>query len=366
MTIAKRRDAERTQSRAPGRKRRSRRQARAVCFALPAIPLALSGVLIMPSGLGRVEAMTASITAITVSSFPCDGMTLTGQITFSDPYTGTVTLIITSHRPGSSLWAQTGGQTIVRGPGTTSADFAVVAKPVQGANAYRVEVLGASDSSLSGQTTKSTSLYCGELTSTVPPTSTPTNTPVAPTMTNTPVPPTSTPTRTPTHTPVPPTSTPTNTPVAPTVTNVTNTPVPATNTPVPPTKTPVPPTNTPVAPTKTAQPPVSTPVSVVQSRRDPVTLRPTSTAAPTKTPVPPTSTRVSIVHSVLHTAAPQSTSTVAPTPSPLPSLPDTGYGASAAADDTRGSRAFPGGALLGLLALAGGGVGALWRRSRLR
>jgi hypothetical protein len=69
---------------------------------------------------------------------------------------------------------------------------------------------------------------------------------------------------------------------------------------------------------------------------------------------------------VPHTAAPQPTSTVAPTPSPLPSLPDTGYGASAAADDTRGSGAFLGGALLGLLALAGGGGGSLWRRSRPR
>jgi hypothetical protein len=67
---------------------------------------------------------------------------------------------------------------------------------------------------------------------------------------------------------------------------------------------------------------------------------------------------------VLHTAAPQPRSTMASTPSPLPSLPDTGYGASATADDTRGSGAFLGGALLGLLALAGGGVGALWRRSR--
>jgi hypothetical protein len=90
--------------------------------------------------------------------------------------------------------------------------------------------------------------------------------------------------------------------------------------------------------------------------------------APTKTPVPPTRTPVSAIHSVFHTAAPQPKSTVAPTPSPLPSLPDTGYGASAAADDTRGSGAFlgGGGALLGLLALAGGGVGALWRRSRPR
>jgi hypothetical protein len=303
--------------------------------------------------------MNASITAITVSSFPCGSMMLTGKVTFSAPYTGAVTLIVTSYLPGLSFWVQTGGQTTVRVPNTTSADFAVVANPVARANAYRVEVLGATGSSLSGQPTESTSLYCGKLTSTVPPTYTPvppTNTPVSPT--KTPV----RPTRTPTYTPVLPTRTPTYTPVPLTMTN---TPVPPTNTPVPLTNNPMPPTSLAVAPTKTPVPPTSTPVSVIHSRRDPVTPRPTSTAAPTKTLVPPTSTPVSVVHSVLHTA-PQPRSTVAPTPSPLPGLPDTGYGASAAADDTRGSGGFPGGALLGLLALAGGGVGTLWRRSRPR
>ncbi|MCO5187103.1 MAG: serine/threonine protein kinase [Anaerolineae bacterium] len=81
----------------------------------------------------------------------------------------------------------------------------------------------------------------------IPPTPTPTNTPVPPT--NTPLPPT--------NTPVPPT----NTPVPPTNTSVppTNTPVPPTNTPVPPTNTPVPPTNTPLPPTPTPPPPPPTP-----------------------------------------------------------------------------------------------------------
>jgi hypothetical protein len=83
----------------------------------------------------------------------------------------------------------------------------------------------------------------------------PTSTP-APTNTNTPVPPTNTPTNTPvatntpTNTSIPPTNTPTNTPVGPTNTP-TNTPVATntpTNTPIPPTNTP---TNTPVGPTNT-------------------------------------------------------------------------------------------------------------------
>jgi hypothetical protein len=50
-------------------------------------------------------------------------------------------------------------------------------------------------------------------------------------------------------------------------------------------------------------------------------------------------------------------------PPTLPHLPDTGYGASAMGADTRGSGALLSGALLGLLAQAGGAVGTLWRRS---
>jgi hypothetical protein len=68
------------------------------------------------------------------------------------------------------------------------------------------------------------------------------------------------------------------------------------------------------------------------------------------------------------TIVPTSTAvpTATATPSPLPSLPDTGYGASATAADTRGNGALLGGTLLGLLALAGGAVGALRRWSGLR
>jgi hypothetical protein len=65
------------------------------------------------------------------------------------------------------------------------------------------------------------------------------------------------------------------------------------------------------------------------------------------------------------TIVPTSTAvpTATATPSPLPSLPDTGYGASAAAPDRRGSGALLGGVLLALLALAGGRVRSLRRRS---
>src|ERR671936_1154091 len=166
MKIAKRMDAGRAQSRAPGRRSRCRRQARGMAFSLLAIPLALFGVLTTPSAPGRVEATNASITAITIASFPCNNMTFTGTITFSDPYTGTVTLFVTSHLPGGSQFVQTGGQTTVSVSGTTSATFSVVANPVTGANSYRVEVLGASDPTLGNQTVKAISLYCDKLTPT--------------------------------------------------------------------------------------------------------------------------------------------------------------------------------------------------------
>ena len=142
----------------------------------------------------------------------------------------------------------------------------------------------------------------------VPPTPTPTNTPVPPTATNTPVPATATPVPAATNTPVPAnTNTPvpgaTDTPIPP----PTNTPVPgATDTPIPPpTNTPVPgatatpvppPTNTRVPnPTSTPRPPVPSP-----------TIGPTSTVMVWLTSTPgPTST-----------FTPWATSTPGPTSTP--------------------------------------------------
>ena len=102
---------------------------------------------------------------------------------------------------------------------------------------------------------------------------------------------------------------------------------------------------------------------------DPPTATNTATATPTA-PAMPTDTATPVPSSPLTdvtTAAVAPTSTAVPTatstPSPLPGLPDTGYGASAAAPDTRGSGALLGGVLLALLALAGGRVRSLRRGS---
>ena len=82
-----------------------------------------------------------------------------------------------------------------------------------------------------------------------------------------------------------------------------------------------------------------------------VTLQPTSTTTPTLRALP------SVAVDPAATGTPQAA--VVPV-----GLPDTGYGPQAATRDRRGSDTPLGGVLLGLLALAGGWVGSLRRRSR--
>ena len=146
---------------------------------------------------------------------------------------------------------------------------------------------------------------------------TPTATPVTPTATATPVTPTATPV-TPTATPVTPTATKTTVPPT-----ATATPVTPTATPVTPTATPVTPTSTPVTPTATKTAiPTATPVTpTVTPTSTPVT--PTATATPvtptaTNTPVPPTATNTPIPPTATKTTVPTATSTPTNTPVPTP------------------------------------------------
>ncbi|HKC75718.1 MAG TPA: Ig-like domain-containing protein, partial [Chloroflexota bacterium] len=141
-----------------------------------------------------------------------------------------------------------------------------------------------------------------------------------------------------------------------------------------PSTTSVPPTSTPTKTavlrtvTNTPMPPTSTPTTDPATPMD--TLANTSIAIPSSTPtaVPTTSHSTPAVAST-RTAVPTATTAAQaviadPTmPPTLPDLPNTGYGASATGADTRGNGALLSGALLGLLALAGGGVGAGGRRS---
>lgn len=134
--------------------------------------------------------------------------------------------------------------------------------------------------------------------------------------TNTTIPPTSTPTNTPTNTPVPPTSTPTNTP--------TNTPVSPTETPInTPTNTAVPPTETPVnTPTNTPVPPTETPTSTPEPTRLTITPDPVSTGT---TPFP--TATVSTPDPTGTVSTPEPTGTIVPTEpiaSATFSVPNTG------------------------------------------
>jgi len=117
-----------------------------------------------------------------------------------------------------------------------------------------------------------------------------------------------------------PTAVATATPVTPTATPVTPT---ATATPVTPTATPVTPTSTPVTPTATKTAiPTATPVTpTVTPTSTPVT--PTATATPvtptaTNTPVPPTATNTPIPPTATKTTVPTATSTPTNTPVPTP------------------------------------------------
>jgi hypothetical protein len=207
-------------------------------------------------------------------------------------------------------------------------------------------------------------------TATATPTSTPTNTATA-TPTSTPTDtPTSTPTATPTDVPTPTptataTATPTNTPTPTALPTDTATTVPSSTTTDVPTATATPTgtaTATPTDPATTV--PSSTLMGVLANTliaipsRTPTAVPPTST--PTNTSVPPTVTNTPVPPTSTPTADPSSTPTS--TPSPLPGLPNTGYGPAATSGDTRGNSALLGGVLLGLLALAGSGLGAFRRR----
>ena len=127
----------------------------------------------------------------------------------------------------------------------------------------------------------------------------------------------------------------------------------------------VPPTSTPVHPRRaTATPaPVATLTGLVSgaeagpSAVHPVTPRPTETATPTLSPRRGTTGAPADPASARHSAV---------APVALPQLPDTGYGPQSAARDPQESGILLGGVLVGLLALAGGWLGSLRRRSRSR
>lgn len=128
-------------------------------------------------------------------------------LTVDNPVAGTITLKLTGHTPGSSVFVDTGARlsfTIV--PGTTMYTdcFGNVSSFTAGHdfNTLRVEFFSSDIANLNGTTTKSNSF--SPCTSSLPPTPTPTPTP--PGGTPTPTPPGGTPT------PTPPGGTPTPTP----------------------------------------------------------------------------------------------------------------------------------------------------------
>jgi hypothetical protein len=256
--------------------------------------------------------VAADINRITAS---CGAISIIGVVYLSAPYTGQITLIVASHRPGDADFTRTGATTVVNFDGTRQAPYSVVANVVDGANAYRIEVSSASPP-LNGMTTKSDTLPCTSLATATPAsTATPTSTSTAtPTSTSTATPtststatPTSTSTATPTSTSTPshtPTSAPSHTPTStpppsPTAADVAVSTETATLTP---TATPA---SSPVPTETSTLAPAVTPVETAVPLETPLaTGTPTSTptATPSQTPTStPTATAVVLVETAAET-----------------------------------------------------------------
>ncbi|MBI2911897.1 MAG: hypothetical protein HYY05_07120 [Chloroflexi bacterium] len=113
--------------------------------------------ILYPGAAGA--AAPAEIKSITAS---CSGSTASGTVTMSAPYTGSISLVVASHKPGEGHWTQTGGTSSVSFSNSTAQSFSIPVALVSGANSYRVEVAG-SNPPVGGasENTKSNSFQCG-------------------------------------------------------------------------------------------------------------------------------------------------------------------------------------------------------------
>lgn len=149
-----------------------------------------------PATVGTPTAAAASATgdqvaavevrSITIADACSNEPTMSGTITLAGPYTGTITLIVTSHRPGGADFDPTGGTAILSFTNDASKDFSIPVNLIPGANSYRVEIM-ASAPAVRGQT-KSESVQCVPTTPTATSEPTPTNTPTATPTADTPPP----------------------------------------------------------------------------------------------------------------------------------------------------------------------------------
>ncbi|MBI2170387.1 MAG: hypothetical protein HYU28_12955, partial [Actinobacteria bacterium] len=112
--------------------------------------------ILYPGAAGA--AAPAEIKSITAS---CSGSTASGTVTMSAPYTGSISLVVASHKPGEGHWTQTGGTSSVSFSNSTAQSFSIPVALVSGANSYRVEVAG-SNPPVGGasENTKSNSFPC--------------------------------------------------------------------------------------------------------------------------------------------------------------------------------------------------------------
>jgi len=160
--------------------------------------LAVAAMFALPAALVHA---TTDTTIVSIDTQGCANDKVCVTLTVDNPVAGTITLKLTGHTPGSSVFVDTGARlsfTIVPGTTTYTDCFGDVSSVTAGLgfNTLRVEFESSDIPNLQGTTTKSVSFE--PCTSTTPtPTPTPSGTPT-PTPSGTPTP---TPSGTPTPTP---------------------------------------------------------------------------------------------------------------------------------------------------------------------
>jgi hypothetical protein len=147
----------------------------------------------MVGGFGELPASTAeaaaatNITSISVSSTCGSNGGFTGTITLDGTFTGTITVAVFYHVPGGSQFVESNPPVtaVATFNNSNTATYNLAGFSFNGANSYRIQVVGQSDS-LGGTTVKSASVpLCTGTTTTTTTTTTSTSTSTSTTTTAT-------------------------------------------------------------------------------------------------------------------------------------------------------------------------------------
>ena len=134
----------------------------------------LGGLGIEPRIASANAAGATAITSISISPTCGSNGGFTGSVNLNGTFTGTITVGLFYHEPGSPTWTYSGVSDSVTFNGTSSATYNLASFSIASANSYRVQILNAAG--LNGGTTKSASVPgCSPSTTTSTSTSTSTS-----------------------------------------------------------------------------------------------------------------------------------------------------------------------------------------------